>query len=133
MPLPKTSVGKLLDYLESVNVPIDNLQTFSVPNETWSAREEIQFNVNRDNEQGVFVVLSYDTPSRAIVDSFKATVYEKFKTWKLMRVSNILLLASPETDDSLVSELASHVTQYLIAPYRKFIPTATPVNFLRHS
>jgi hypothetical protein len=125
-PLPRASVGNLLDYLESVNVPIDNLQTLSVPNETWDAREEIQFSVNQNDGQGIFIVLSYDSPSKAIMDSFKVTFHQKFKTWKLMLVSNILLLASPETAQTLVAELASHVTQYLIAPYRSFIPTATP-------
>src|SRR5262249_8428668 len=101
-PLPKVSSDNVLDYLRRVGVPIADLRTFSVPNKTWDATQEVEFTVNQDKNRGVFVVLSYDTPSRASRDALKVSVHPTFKTWKLMRVSNILLLASPDTADQLI-------------------------------
>jgi hypothetical protein len=125
-PLPTTRTGDLIRYLRSVGVPIANLQTFTVPNAMWSANEEVRFDVQQWNGKGIFVVLSYDSPAQVGIDAFKATYDQKFKNWNLVQVSNALVLSSPDTVQSLSAEIASHVTQYLIAPYRSFIPTATP-------
>ncbi len=131
-PLPTTSVTNLVGYLQQVGVPLGALQTFAVPNDTWGAKEEVQFDVyggrvgRVTNDKGVFVVLRYDSLVRRSLDAFKAAFNPKFKSWKQMQVSNLLVLASPDTAEPLVAEIASHLTQYLIAPYRSFIPTATP-------
>jgi hypothetical protein len=125
-PLPIESTGNLVGYLRDVGVPVANLRTLSVPSAMWNAKEEIQFDVLRWDGKGVFVILSYDSPAQAGIDAFKATYHQKFKTWNLMQISNVLVLTSPDTGQPLSAEIASHLTQYLVAPYRSFIPSTTP-------
>jgi hypothetical protein len=126
MPLGQIGARAAVDYLKSLSVPISNVRSFQVPNENWMANEEIQFDVQRGTGKGTFILLSYDSGNKASLDAFKASGAPKYKNWTVAPVSNLLLLALPDTADSLQNEIASHLTQKLIAPYRLFVATATP-------
>ncbi len=100
-PIPTSNTTNVVSYLTSAGVPVTNLRMFSGPNSTWSAREIIQFDVSRFRSSGTF-------------------------DWKLTQISNILVFAAPGTTPQLATDINSHLTQFLVAPYRSFIPTATP-------
>jgi hypothetical protein len=103
--LPTTDTASAIRYLKQAGVPISEIKTFAAPNATWNAREEIQFVVSRWNEKGIFVMLRYDSPAAAGLDAFKATYHTKFARWKLVQLSNLLVLSSPETNPLLNNEL----------------------------
>jgi hypothetical protein len=126
-PIPAVRAEDTIAYLQKIGVPFTSLRTFTVPNATWDARDEIEFEVRRGSIKGVFVVLSYNSPGEAGIDAFKATYHQKFSKWGLQQIANILLLSSPDTVPVLSTEMGSHLTQYLVAPYRSFIPIATQV------
>jgi hypothetical protein len=125
VPLPTTDAMNVIDYLRRVGVPVSNVQTMQVPNEAWNANQQIQFTVRRQNDTGHFIVLSYPSPAQASADAFRAANSERFKAWSRIQMANVLVLVSPDTVEGLRAAVASHLTQYLIAPYRSFIPTAT--------
>lgn len=123
--LPTTTANKAVNYLTEIGLPVTHVQPLSVPNENWNAKEEIQFNVGQASNSDVFVVLSYDSPAQAGVDGFRATYHRKFKQWNVIQISNLLLLSSPRTALPISDSVASHLTYYLITPYRGYMPTAT--------
>jgi hypothetical protein len=125
--LPTSSSNDFIMYLQTTGIAVANPRVFTVPNALWSAQEEIQFEVYRGNEKGIFVILSYPSPAQAGMDAFRATYHPKFRQWNLTQISNVLVLAAPDTAPWFNGEIASHLTQYLVAPYRSFIPTATPL------
>jgi hypothetical protein len=126
-PFPAVRAKDAVAYLRKIGVPFTSLRTFTVPNAMWNAQDEIEFEVRRGSIKGLFVVLSYNSPGDAGIDAFKATYHQKFSKWGLQQIANILLLSSPDTVPVLNTEMGSHLTQYLVVPYRSFIPTATPV------
>src|SRR5579859_1482093 len=48
-----------VNYLKRVGMPVSNLTPFSVPNKTWRAQEEIQFDVESNGNTGTYIILSY--------------------------------------------------------------------------
>jgi hypothetical protein len=126
VPLPIADTAGTVRYLKEVGVPITDVQVFAMPNTQWNAREEIQFVIPYHNQKGIFVMLTYPSPALAGIDAFKATYQVKFADWKLVQISNILVLSSPETSQSLSNELMDHLSHYLLVPYRSFVPTSTP-------
>lgn len=125
-PLPVTNAENVASYLKAVGLPLMDLREFAGPDGTWGARQIVQFETRRLGDKGTFIILSYDRASQAGPDIFRATSHPVFKAWKLTAISNILVLASPKTPPLLIQEINSHLTRYLIAPYRSFIPTTTP-------
>ena len=125
-PIPTSNTTNVVNYLSNAGLPVTNLRVFSGHNSTWSAREIVQFDVSRFRSSGTFLVLTYDSPAQEGIDAFKSTFNPKFKDWKLTQISNILVFAAPGTTPQLATDINSHLTQFLVAPYRSFIPTATP-------
>ncbi len=124
--LPAVSVADTLAHLKSLNVPVSNVQTLTPPGTFWKANAEIQFNVQRDKDKATFLLLGYDTASQAGAAAFAASLSEKYKTYPIRQFSNVLLAAIPGSPAPLVNELNGHLTQWLIAPYRLYLPTSTP-------
>jgi hypothetical protein len=122
-PLPTAHTGDVISYLRRAGLPLTGLRTFSVPNSTWNAREVVQFDIVLVGDRGTFLVLSYDSLPQAGVDAFKAAFHPKFKDWTLTQISNILVLAAPGATSRLISRVSNYLSQYLVAPYRSFIPT----------
>lgn len=126
VPLPVVKASDVIDYFKQVGVTISSTREIPASNPDWAASQEIQFNVQLGQDKGQFLILSYDNAERKVPDVFKASNSPRFKTWQLTTASNILLLAAPETNPALLAALQSHLTQYLVAPYRDFLPTSTP-------
>jgi len=126
VPLSTVSATDVLKHLRQVGVAITNVQTLTVPNVTWAANQGVQFEARQGSDSGTFLVLSYASASKAGIDAFRAGSDAHFKQWQLVQIDNILLLSAPNTSVRLGQAIGSHLTQYLIAPYRDFLPTATP-------
>ncbi|MHB8627163.1 MAG: hypothetical protein ACYDEO_13265, partial [Aggregatilineales bacterium] len=122
VPYPVRSAVEVLAQLKRLGVPFNAVQSVPMPNATWQASQALQFKV----DTSTFLVLSYADMSKAGVDAFKATNNAAFKSWQVIQIANLILAALPGADVQLVGALASHLTTYLIAPYRPFLPTATP-------
>ncbi|MCC7450105.1 MAG: hypothetical protein IT324_21995 [Anaerolineae bacterium] len=125
-PLPTAYTASVVAYLKAMRMPFADFRTFAVPDAMWKAREMVQFEILHDGHRGTFLVMSYDTIAQAGADAFRASFDRKYGTWKLIQINNVLLLAAPRSSEMLTSEIASHLNQFLIAPYRSFIPTSTP-------
>jgi hypothetical protein len=126
IPLPAVKASDVIAYFQKAGVTISSTREIPASNPDWAASQEIQFSVQVGQEKGQFIILSYDNAERKVPDVFKASNSAKFKTWQLTTASNILLLTAPETNPALLAALQSHLTQFLVAPYRDFLPTATP-------
>jgi hypothetical protein len=129
-------VDGVVSYLKANGISVANLRTFDTSTVMQNAREEIQFEVYEARGKGLFLLLSYDSADQAGLDAFKVSTgldafkvsnVQRFKSWKLTQIANVLLLASPESHARLGEQIASHLTQYLVAPYRSYIPTATAI------
>jgi hypothetical protein len=125
--LPVAQVDGVVSYLKANGISVANLRTFDTSTVMQNAREEIQFEVYEGRGKGLFLLLSYDSADQAGLDAFKVSNVQRFKSWKLTQIANVLLLASPESHARLGEQIASHLTQYLVAPYRSYIPTATAI------
>lgn len=126
VPLPTVTAADVLKHLRQVGVAVINVQTLSVPNTTWAAKQGVQFEARQGDTSGIFLILSYDPASQAGVDAFRAGSDAHFKQWQLAQLNNILLLSAPSTSNALNQAIGSHLTQYLVAPYRDFLSTVTP-------
>jgi hypothetical protein len=123
IPLPVVSASAVVDHFKETGMPVTNQRAFAAPNSAWTAKEEIQFDVQRGADKGTFIMLSYESAAQAGLDGFTATSSAKFKNWKVMQYSNILTLASPDTAKPIYAEMGNSLTQYLVAPYRSFVAT----------
>ncbi|MHB8625426.1 MAG: hypothetical protein ACYDBJ_28675 [Aggregatilineales bacterium] len=123
VPYPVRSAAQVITQLKRLGVPFNTVQTVLVPNPTWQASQALQFKV----DTSTFLLLSYADMSKAGVDAFKATNNTAFNSWRVIQIANVILAALPGADGQLVSALASHLTTYLIVPYRSFLPTGTPI------
>ena len=126
VPLPTVSAADVLKHLRQVGVAVTKVQTLTVPNATWAANQGVQFEARQGSDSGTFLVLSYGSVSQTGVDAFKAGSDPHFKQWQLAQINNILLLSAPNTPVTLIQAIGSHLTQYLVSPYRNFLPTITP-------
>jgi hypothetical protein len=122
VPLPVRSAAEVMTQLQRVGVTAQAVQTIPAPNPTWQASQALQFKIG----PSVFLLLSYVDMDAASADASKATNSGAFKTWQVIQVANVILAALPGADAAMVSALTSHLTTYLVAPYRPSLPTATP-------
>jgi len=120
------SVNDVVNYLKNASVPITDFRQLPVDTASWSANQEVQFDIQRNGNKGTFIVLSYTNRDRAVDDQMVAMGSVRFKGWQVSLMSNVLLLTSPDAPLDIRSEIGSHMTSYLLAPYRPFLPTATP-------
>lgn len=125
-PLPTVKASDVLKRLQTLGVTIANVQTVSVPSKTWSATQAVQFDVKQGDQLDTFLVLTYNSAAQAGIDAFKASADAKYRTWHVMQTTNALVLSFPNTPATLDQMVYSHITQYLVAPYRDFLPTSTP-------
>lgn len=122
------NVDSVLQHFKDVGVPMANVQPYDVVNsKAWNATTGYQFNIQNGSKRGSFVLLGYASEQDATGDLSKIQVGATYKNWSKSFGGNILLLASPDTTDSLWSDITSHMKSYLFAPYRPGWPTATPV------
>lgn len=125
-PLPIVTANDVLAYLKKAQVPITSAHELALTGEAWLANAEIQLDLRQGDALGTFLILSYSSSQAMMLDTFRVGTSAKFKHWKVMSESNVIILASPETAQSLRDEIGIHLTQYLAAPYRPYLPTAMP-------
>ncbi len=125
-PLPIVSASNVIAYLKKVDVPITGDRELAIPAGSWRASQEIEFKVRRADKSGLFIILSYKSSDHKITDIFRAS--GRLKNWKMLDVANILMFVSPDSEQGIREEISSHIIQYLLAPYRPFLPTATPLH-----
>src|SRR5579859_5008867 len=125
-PLPVVSAADVIAQLKKVHEPIVAEQGFSAATNLWLARDEIQFNVLRGDKKGTFIVMSYSSPADKGPDLFRLSLDSKFVGWDHTSLANITLLISPDSAPEIRNEIESHIKQFLLAPYRPFLATATP-------
>ena len=124
VPYPVRSAAEVMAQLKRLAVPFSAVQAIPMPNGTWQASQALQFKLDTSR----FLLLSYADMGKAGLDAFKAANSAAFKSWQVIQIANVILAALPGADRQLVNALASHLTTYLIAPYRPFLATATPVS-----
>ncbi len=124
--LPPSNASSVLSYLGSVGLVVSNVHILSVPNKTWNATQGYQVDVQDASTKGSALILSYNSGDQMGGDAFWASHNKSFEKWTVVQAANVLMLTSPDTPPALNAELASHLTRQLIAPYRTFLPTATP-------
>jgi hypothetical protein len=126
-PLPTFSANDIVGHLVTVGVRVASPQKVNAAQlKVLSAEEGIGFRVQANTERGQFMLLIYPTDEAANQGAFRATLNDKYKQWRVAKASNVVMLASPETSETLFSSMSSHFRQYVVAPYRTFLPTATP-------
>ncbi len=125
-PLPVSSVDNAVAYLKRVGFPLSIVKPMAVPDGHWYAQQAAQITSYRNGQTGRFLLLSYASVGKATVDAFRASEMASVHQWSRSQVANILVFTSPDSDRSLSSDLLSHLQQYLVVPYRSFLPSATP-------
>jgi hypothetical protein len=123
--LPLKDTLQVVDYLKAVGVNVSNVQELTA-GDSWQANRLLQIEVTVDGKPGVFLLLSYDSQSKAVADTFRARGSKQYSKWMLRNLSNINVLASPKTPVEIQQMVFSHLTSYIVAPYRSFLPTPTP-------
>jgi len=126
VPLPLVSASDVSGYLKRNGVPILEMRELPVDRTIWYANQEVQFDVQRGENKGTFIFLSYPSDKWAVGDSLEAESLQKFKGWQVNAISNVLILTSPDAAPDIQSEMSSHLTSYLLSPYRSYLPTPTP-------
>jgi hypothetical protein len=124
--LPFVNAQDAVDRLQSVGVPMTNVLRIDFRSQQWHAYEGLRFSVQRGKDRADFLIFSYSNTRLANGDAFRARFDPKYRTWHSTTFSNILLLTAPKGSDTIRSEIENHMIHYLIAPYRPFLPTATP-------
>jgi hypothetical protein len=125
LPIPTVSAGDLFSYLLKVKLPISNLRSLPVPNNEWKGQQGIQFDVQQGGEKGTFIVVSYDRPEIVSADVVRTKLNPRYKSWEVSQMTNLLILIAPDTSPIVLNTISSHLSRYIIAPYRDYIPTAT--------
>jgi hypothetical protein len=120
-PLPNVKANAVVDHLKTAGLTIANLREFPVPNETWHAEQELQFEISQGNDKGLVLLLSYASAEQKVPDLALNTTTGKFKQWRVMTLSNVIMLVSPETSQTLQSQLSVQLTKLVAAPYRPFL------------
>lgn len=126
---PGMTASKVIEHFIDLGVPISDVQAVQTERELKVfnyARQRLEFRVTRGADTGRFYLLGFGSQTTANFTAFNLRADPTYKTWTRLQGGNILLLISPATADSLKSELSSHFTQFLLAPYIPFLPTATP-------
>jgi hypothetical protein len=127
IPMDTATAQTALDYLRSVNQPISNIRSLEVPNTRWNARDGIEISLDSELRGRNVRILTYDSIEQANRDVFSVHVVSDhpFAEWQIVQVSNVIILAPPDTRAELVEDIASHLTTLMLRPYRDFLPTAT--------
>ncbi|MBX3085281.1 MAG: hypothetical protein KF716_26850 [Anaerolineae bacterium] len=123
--LPLTTARDVLNYLIRAGVQVTNVRDIEVPNETWRATQGVQFDAQIGDVRGVFIILSYDGTDTAGSDAYKMEIDAEYGPWKTYSISNILVLSTPDTPQSIDIDVASHITSYIAGTVIAFLPTST--------
>ncbi|MEP7288294.1 MAG: hypothetical protein ABI947_21290 [Chloroflexota bacterium] len=126
--LPLSDADSVVRRFKAVGVPVSNLKPYNtVKSQVWhNVTTAYEFTVTRGKDKGDFFLFGYTTTAQAQTDIFNLLAEEKYKNWGIYTYANITLISKPETATPIKTEMVSHLTQFLFAPYRSFWPTTTP-------
>jgi hypothetical protein len=123
-PLPIAGADAIMAHLGTVGLSLSDVR--NAEEDQWRADQRFRFTVTKGDSTAEAILLTYLEPSNAGGDYIVAMTQESYKDWQRIQIANTLLLVSPDAATELVAELNSHLTQYLVAPYRDYLPTSTP-------
>lgn len=130
-PLPRSNVARVIDYLMQVGLQPRMLHQSPNMKMTLAATQAIQFEIVRgapgeNEETATVILLGYDDVSQIGGDRIFLSHFGDYKDWTKATFANVIVLFAPDSAQSIRSEVSSHLLQLLVAPYRDFLPTATP-------
>lgn len=115
----------VIEYLQFAEVPLFELRQVDVPNNDWLADEGYSFIVRRGDQTATYFVFSYDPPGRITGEKLRRASHPRYSEWKAFSLANIMAVSSPESSQTIVDEINSHLTSMLGAPYVAGFPTTT--------
>jgi pSer/pThr/pTyr-binding forkhead associated (FHA) protein len=101
-------------YFRKVGIAVSNFEEINTPNSTWNAIEEIRFDVVQADDRGTMLLLRYDSPAKAAADASKTSQLGSLKKWKIVQVTNFLVVSFPDTPQSISANILNQLKQYLI-------------------
>jgi hypothetical protein len=127
MPIGMSSADALLQHLKDVGMDVNEQKPYDlISSKVWTAQQAYTFAVKNDGKQASFLILSFDTGGHAAENMFKIMGTEKYRTWKTNNIANVVMLASPDSGAQIVSDVYSHMTTFLYAPYRPWSSVTPP-------
>jgi hypothetical protein len=124
--LPAAPIDLAIAYLQKNGIQIDYRDNVSDPVLGWHSPVQRHVVAQDKADQGTFILLSYTSSEDALTGAYLVEGNQKYQNWHIIPAANILVLSDPKTDTAIYSAVASHLTQFLIAPYRSYLSTATP-------
>ena len=111
--IPDVKASDAFTYFRKAGLSVSNFQVIAAPNTTWSAKEEIRFDMEDGDDKGSMLLLTYDTSAKAAKDAFKASQIETLRKWKIIQTSEFLLVSFPETPQTLNTIIINKLKQFL--------------------
>ncbi len=111
--IPDVKASDAFTYFRKAGLSVSNFQVIAAPNTTWSAKEEIRFDMEDGDDKGSMLLLTYDTSAKAAKDAYKASQIETLKKWKIIQTSEFLLVSFPETPQTLNTIIINKLKQFL--------------------
>jgi hypothetical protein len=125
-PLPIVQASHVIDHLKTAGWAVNDIREFPVPNELWHGHQELQFEVSQGPDKGLVLLITYASNEQKVPDLALSTTSDKFKQWRVITLSNVIVLISPETSQALQNQLSVELTKLLVVPYRPFLSSPTP-------
>lgn len=125
-PIGASNADAMLQHLKDIGVSVAEQKPYDLTtSKVWAAQQAYTFLVKNSGKQASFLILSFDSSTHAADNMFDIMGTDKYKTWKANIIANVILLASPDSAAQIVSDMFSHMTTFLYAPYRPW-SSATP-------
>jgi hypothetical protein len=118
--LPSTQADAVIARLSSVGVTLSDVQ----PAEPGLLQSSQGYTLTVGDTAAI--LLTYPDSASAGAGYISATMTEPYTSWQRIQLANIVFLFAPNAPAPLVTELNSHLTQFLVAPHRDYMPTSTP-------
>lgn len=115
----------VIEYLQFAQVPLFELRAVDVPNSDWLADEGYSFIVRRGDQTATYFVFSYDPPGRITGEKLRLPSHPRYGEWKAFSLANVMAVSNPESSQTIVDEINSHLTSMLASPYINGFPTTT--------
>lgn len=125
-PVGLSSADALLQHFKELGVPVSDQKPYDLTNsQVWKAQQAYTFTVKSSGKQGSFLVVSFASAAQAADNMISIRINDKYKSWQNNTNANVVLLAQPDSNDQIISDLFSHMITFLYAPYRPW-PSSTP-------
>jgi hypothetical protein len=126
-PLPNVTALDSLLYLQQAGVQIMAQQALEIEKAQWAAEQGYRFRIADAPTRTELLMLSYASPDLAGRDLITLLNTGEYASWQIIQMANLLVILPSDIIPALATEIGSHLTQYVLAPYRDFLPTSTPM------